>query len=405
MDIFRSSLARAATGFKALALAGAMFAAHASAQSQDIKLGFVGDMTASPTAGVGIAGVAGIEAAIEDINKAGGLLGRKLSLIVRDDQGQPARSIQGVTELIDSEKVVALFGPSNSGNAMAWKRIPNEKKVPVMVVIAEATDVTKPMTPDGENYMFRDTMYDRAQTAALTAYAKKNGAKKVGLITETTGYGEGGLRDLQVQAKAAGLDVVAAEKIAVADTDMTSQLTKLKAAGVDTVLAWCQGTPMGLLLRSMEKLNYFPTLLSAGGATTNSFYDAAGPALASKAISVRTIWAPVTEPQQKLFKRVEGKLTNPVVFYGSVQAYDGVMLLAAAIRQAGSVEGLKVREALENLQAPVQGIFKSYDKPFSRANHEALVPSDARFVRWNNGKVGEYTDAVTKSLTAAELNR
>jgi branched-chain amino acid transport system substrate-binding protein len=288
---------------------------------------------------------------------------------------------------------------------MAWKRIPNEKKIPVMVVIAEATDVTKPMTPDGENYMFRDTMFDRAQTAAITAYARKNGAKKVGLITETTGYGEGGLRDLQAQAKASGLDVVAAEKIAVADTDMTSQLTKMKAAGVDTVLVWCQGTPMGLLLRSMEKLNYFPTMLAAGAATTNSFYDAAGPKLAQRAISVRTIWAPVTEPQQRLFDRVKGKLTNPVVFYGSVQAYDGMMLLAAAIRQAGSTEGAKVREALENLQAPVQGIFKSYNKPFSKASHEALVPSDARFVRWNNGKVGEFNDAVVKSLTAAELNR
>jgi len=403
MDIIRSTAAKVASGFKAMALAGVMFAAHV--QAQDIKLGFVGDMTASPTAGIGIAGVAGIEAAIEDINKAGGLLGRKLSLVVRDDGGQPQRSIQAVTELIDSEKVVALLGPANSGNAMAWKRIPNEKKVPVMVVIAEATDVTKPMAPDGENYMFRNTMYDRAQTAAITAYAKKNGAKKVGIVTETTGYGEGGLRDLQAQVKANGLEVAASEKIAVGDTDMTSQLNKMKAAGVDTLLVWCQGTPMGLMLRSMEKLNYFPTMLTAGGATTNSFYDAAGPALATRAISVRTIWAPVTEPQQRLFKRVESKLTNPVVFYGSVQAYDGVMLLAAAIRQAGSVDGAKMREALEDLQAPVQGIFKSYAKPFSRTTHEALVPSDAKFVRWNNGKVAEYSDDVSKSLTPAELNR
>jgi len=65
----------------------------------------------------------------------------------------------------------------------------------------------------------------------------------------------------------------------------------------------------------------------------------------------------------------------------------------------------QILEALENLQAPVQGIFKSYTRPFSRTTHEALVPSDAKFVRWNNGKVAEYSDDVSKSLTPAELNR
>src|SRR5438270_854125 len=82
-----------------------------------------------------------------------------------------------------------------------------------------------------------------AHAAALMAYAKKSGSTKIGLLTETTGYGEGGLRDLQDLAKVHDLKPLAAEKFAVTDTDMTSQLNKMKAAGVDTVLVWAQGTP------------------------------------------------------------------------------------------------------------------------------------------------------------------
>lgn len=385
------------------ALAGAMFAAQAHAQ--DIKLGFLGDLSGGPAASFSMAAVAGIEAAIEDVNKAGGVLGHKLTLVVRDDQGQPARSIQNVTELVDSEKVAAVLGPSNSGNAMAWKRIPTEKKIIAFMVIAEGTDVTKPLVAGGDNYFFRNSLYDRAQAAAVSAYAAKQGAKNVGLLSETTGYGEGGLRDLQALAKINGLNVVAAEKFGASDADMTSQLTKMKAAGVDTVLVWAQGTPLGLTLRSMEKLNYFPAFLASGGVSTPSFFDAAGPKLAARPLSVRTIMAPETDAQKQLYKRVEAKLSSPAAFTWSIQGYDGVMLLAAGMKQAGSTEGPKVREALENLAVPVQGMFKVYNKPFSKTNHEALSPSDVKFVRWNDGKLAYYSDEITKSLTPGELNR
>lgn len=111
-----------------LALGAAAFISFAVA-AQDIKLGFNGDLSASPSAQSGAAGVLGIRAAIEDINAAGGVLGRKLTLVIRDDQSQPPKSIQNMSELIDNEKVVAVLGPTNSGNAMAWKHIPNQKKL------------------------------------------------------------------------------------------------------------------------------------------------------------------------------------------------------------------------------------------------------------------------------------
>ncbi len=188
------------------------------AHAQDIKLAYNGDLSASPAAQSGRAAVLGIQAAIDDINAAGGVLGRKLTLVVRDDLGQPGKSIQNMLELIDNEKVVAVLGPTNSGNAMAWKRIPNEKKIISMQSNAQATDITKPLTSDADNYFFRPSMYDRAQAAALMAYAKRSGTTKIGFLTETTGYGEGGRRDLQDLAKIHELKPLAAEKFAVTDT-------------------------------------------------------------------------------------------------------------------------------------------------------------------------------------------
>ena len=111
-----------------------------------------------------------------------------------------------MSDLIDNEKVVAVFGPTNSGNAMAWKHIANQKKIPVLGNVGSGTDITKPMSPGADNYMFRVSMVDREQVAALMAYVKKNAAKSkvVGLMAETTGYGQGGLKDMEEIAAAAG---------------------------------------------------------------------------------------------------------------------------------------------------------------------------------------------------------
>src|SRR5574343_917747 len=178
---------------KRTAIAATLGAAVVS-YAKDIKLGFNGDLSASPSAQSGKAGVLGIQAAIEDINAAGGINGRKLTLVIRDDQSQPPKSIQNMSDLIDNEKVVAVFGPTNSGNALAWRHIPNQKKVISMGMIGSGTDITKPMSPGADNYMFRVSMVDREQVAALATYAVKSGSKKIGLMAETTGYGQGGLK-------------------------------------------------------------------------------------------------------------------------------------------------------------------------------------------------------------------
>jgi branched-chain amino acid transport system substrate-binding protein len=387
------------------AVALAVFSTTGSAE--DIKIGYNGDLSASPSAQSGQAAVIGMEAAIADINAAGGLLGRKLALVVRDDTSTPPKSIQNMSDLIDNEKVAAVFGPTNSGNAMAWKHLANQKKIPVIGNVGSGTDITKPMSPGADNYMFRVSMVDREQVAALMAYVKKNAthSKVVGLMAETTGYGQGGLKDMQEIAELQGIKPVAVERFGVADTDMTSQLNKMKAASVDTVIVWAQGTPIAQLIRSMEKINYLPLTLTSWAADNITFYDAAGKTLAENPLFMRTVSETRTPAQRKLFDRVGSKLKAPSAFSFALHGYDAVTLYAAAVRQANSTDGSAVRLALEDLKGSVQGLLKTYDKPFSKTDHEALTAADLIWIRWKDGKLLPYTDAVIGSLKQADFKR
>ena len=384
----------------------ALAAASAGASAQDIKIGFNGDLSASPSAQSGAAAVLGMQAAIDDVNAAGGVLGRKLVLVTRDDSSAPPKSIQNMTDLIDNEKVAAVFGPTNSGNAMAWKHIPNQKKIPVIGNVGSGTAITYPMSAGADNYMFRVSMVDRPQVAALMAYVKKNPASKtVGLMAETTGYGQGGLKDMQEIAALQGIKVADVEHFGVADTDMTSQLSKMKAAGVDTVVVWAQGTPIAQLVRSMEKINYFPLTLTSWAADNITFYDAAGKALADKPIFMRTVSESRTPAQDKLYTRIGSKLKAPSSFSFALHGYDSVLIYAAAVKQANSTDGNAVRQALEDLKTPVHGLLKTYDHPFTKTNHEALGAKDFVWIRWKEGKLLPYSDAILKSLTAADFKQ
>ncbi|MGS0743973.1 ABC transporter substrate-binding protein [Glaciimonas sp. GG7] len=381
-----------------------LFATVSAAHAEDIKIGFNGDLSASPSALSGKAAVFGIEAAIEDINAAGGVLGRKLSLVTRDDLSQPQKSIQNMSELIDAEKVVAVIGPTNSGNALAWKHIANQKKIPVIGAIGSATAITYPMSPGADNYMFRVSMVDRDSIAALMAYAKKNpSSKKIGYLVETTGFGQGGLKDIEEIGKLQQIEPGCNEKFAVADTDMTSQLSKCKAAGVDTLVVWAQAVPSAQLMRSMEKISYMPTTLMSWGIQQPSFYEIAGKAGAGP-IFLQTLTDERTARQQKLYERIAPKMpSSPFGIAG--HAYDAVLLLSAAIRQANSTDGVKLRVALESLQGNVDGVMKTYATPFSATLREALSSNDYRWVKWRDGKLVAYTDPVIKSLVAVDYKK
>lgn len=389
---------------RSLAFAAALVAAG-TASAQDIKVGFNTDMSASASAEYSRNAVIGFQAAFDDINAKGGVLGgRKLILVVRDDLSQPPKAIQNMSDLIDNEGAVAVFGPTNSGNALAWKHIANQKKIPVITSLGTASDITKPMS--GDNYMFRVSATDREQVRSLMTYAKNNPkVGKVGFLVDTTGYGQAGLKDLTEVGELFGIKPVLVEKLNPNDTDMTSQLNKFRTAGVDTVFVWALGTPIGHVARSMETINYFPLMLTSWASDSKGFYEVAGPKLAEIPLFMRSVSQDRTPRTKELFARVEKQMVAPTSFWAVAHSYDSALLLAAAIQQAGTTDGAAVRAALEGLKSPVQGYMKTYDKPFSKTYHEGLGGADLMWTKWQNGKLNPYTDNVINNLKIDDFKK
>ncbi|MGW9329835.1 ABC transporter substrate-binding protein [Bosea sp. NPDC055594] len=371
----------------------------------EIKIGYNADQSASGAAELGLSGLYGFQAAIEDLNAQGGVLGRKVVGVVRDDAGAPPKSIQNMNELIDNEKVAAVVGPTNSGNALAWLHIPQQKKVPVVSHVATATDITARYAKEPQNYIFRVSMVDREQLALLAAYAvKASKTKNVAIIADTTGYGQAATKDLQEILALHGIKPVGIEKFGPKDTDMTSQLAKLKAAGADMIITGSLADATAQVLKSMEKMDYYPGLLSTWGSINTPLINIAGPKLAEKTIFAASTTEDASDRAAALHKRLMAKHPNMPAFVSAAQGYDAVMLIAAAIKQAGGTDGPKVQQALENLGA-VQGIIKKYEKPFSKEQHEALGVADFHLAQWKDGRVVKLDDPVVKGLTAADLKR
>jgi branched-chain amino acid transport system substrate-binding protein len=387
-----------------LVSAGMALSLPAYAQNE-IKIGYNADQSASGAAELGLSGLYGFQAAIDDLNAQGGVLGRKIVGVVRDDAGAPPKSIQNMNELIDNEKVAAVVGPTNSGNALAWLHIPQQKKVPVISHVATATDITARYAKEPQNYIFRVSMVDREQLALLAAYAvKASKTKNVAIIADTTGYGQAATKDLQEIFALHGIKPVGIEKFGPKDTDMTSQLAKLKAAGADMIITGSLADATAQVLKSMEKMDYYPGLLSTWGSINTPLINIAGPKLAEKTIFAASTTEDASDRAAALHKRLVVKHPNMPAFVSAAQGYDAVMLIAAAIKQADGTDGTKLQAALENLGA-VQGIIKKYEKPFSKEQHEALGVADFHLAQWKDGRVVKLDDAVVKGLTAADLKR
>ena len=385
----------------AVSLCGLVSAVHA----QDIKIGYNADQSASGTAELGTAGRWAFEAAIEDLNKAGGILGRKVVGIIRDDLGAPPKSIQIMNELIDNEKVDAVVGSANSGNALAWLHIPQQKKVPVMVSIATATEITKRYAKEPQNYLFRVSMVDREQVALLVAYAvKASKGQKIAILADSTGYGQGGARDATEVLALHNVKPVLVEKYGPKDTDMTSQLTKIREAGADTVIIYGIADGSGHVLRSMEKIDYLPTTLGTWGNLSSLLPRIAGSKLAEHLILAASTTEDSNAKAKALGERVRKNFPTLTTFACSAQTYDSVMLLAAAMKLANSTDGEKVAAALEQVTG-VQGVIKTYDKPFSKTDHEGLGVADFYLARWKGSSVVRYQDAITRSITPADLKK
>lgn len=352
------------------------FACGAVQAGEPIRIGLSGPFTGGSSP-MGVSMRDGIRLAAQEINAAGGVLGNKILLVERDDEAKNERGAQVVQELINKEKVVAGLGIVNTGVALASQRFYQEAKIPMLTSVATGSLVTKQFLPPQfpDNYIFRISASDTIQAAMIVDEATdRRKMKKVAILADSTNYGQLGREDLERALEKKGLKAVAIEKFNIKDVDMTPQLLKAKAAGAEVILTYAIGPELAQIANGMVKLGWKVPMVGSWTLAMSNFIDNAGPNGEGARMPQTFVQEPTTpkrkafiEAYQKAYK-VE-RMSSPV---SAAQGYDSMYLLAAAIKQAGSTDGVKIREALENLSVKVAGVIQTYDKPYSKLDHEAI---------------------------------
>lgn len=375
---------------KLLTIAAACaFMAGSAVAADPIKIGVSGPYTGGSSS-MGVSMRDGVRLAAKEINAAGGILGRQIELIERDDEAKNERGVQIAQELINKEKVVATLGFINTGVALASQRFYQEAKIPVFNNVATGTIVTKQF--QGENYIFRNAARDEIQAPMIVKEAvEKRGFKQVAILADSTSYGDLGRKDLEAALKAKGITPVAVEKFNIKDVDMTPQLLKAKEAGAEAILTYAIGPELAQIANSMTKLGWKKPMIGSWTLSMANFIDTAGKNGEGARMPQTFIQEPNTKKRKafidgylKEFKPKKGRIDSPV---SAAQGYDSVYLLAAAIKQAGGTDGVKIREALENLNEKVEGVVTTYDKPFSKTDHDAITDNIPVMGEVKNGRV------------------
>jgi len=364
---------------KLTALASVMFAAGISYAADAIKIGVTGPYTGGSSS-MGVSMRDGVKLAVAEINKAGGVLGKQLQLVERDDEAKNERGVQIAQELINKEQVVATVGFINTGVSLASQRFYQKAKIPVFNNVSTGTIITQqfkaPEFPD--NYIFRNAAADSIQAPMIVEEAvTRRGFKKVAILSDSTNYGQLGREDLEKALAAKGVKAVAVEKFNIKDVDMTAQLLKAKEAGAEVVLTYGIGPELAQIANGMTKLGWKVPMIGSWTLSMANYIDNAGPGGEGARMPQTFIQEPNTIKRKafidaylKTFKPKNNRIDSPV---SAAQGYDSIYLLAAAIKQAGTTDGVKVREALENLQTKVEGVVTVYDKPFTHDDHEAIT--------------------------------
>lgn len=352
--------------------------AAASNAAEPIKIGVAGPFTGG-SAPMGVSMRDGVKLAVSEINAKGGVLGRQLQLVERDDEAKNERGVQVAQELINKEKVVATVGYINTGVALASQRFYQEAKIPVINNVATGSVVTKQfVAPEHkDNYIFRTAANDTIQSAMIVDEAVvKNKFTKVAILADSTNYGQLGREDLEKTLGAKGIKPVAVEKFNIKDVDMTAQLLKAKQGGAQAVLTYGIGPELAQIANGMEKLGWKVPIIGSWTLSMGNFLDNAGKNGDGATMPQTFIQDPNT-PKRKAFIEAYQKaykVDRMPSAVSAAQGYDSIYLLAAAIKQAGSTDGVKVREALENLNEKVEGVITTYNKPYSHDDHEAIKP-------------------------------
>ena len=371
----------------ALAAAVVLGAALQPATAQNtIKIGSILSVT-GPAAFLGEDMKAGMELAVEEINAKGGVAGRKIEWVFYDAESQTQKGLTATRRLLDQDKVDMIVGGGNmSGMAIAMLGLTEKAAIPFMSTEG-AMDIVTPIAE--RQWTFKSTADDEQVMERLADYFAKKGIKKVALLADSSGFGQSAVGQLKKVAARRGLDVMY-EAFNPSDTDMTPQLTKIKAANVQSIICWTV-TPAGVVfLKQAQQLGLDKlALIHSYGFVDQRYMQLAGDAARNLLlISVKfPVGAdlPDSDPQKAriaaLTRAFEAKFKRkPNQF--AAQTYDAIYLARAAIEKAGGADRAKVRDALAGITnwPGVGGVFN-----FSKERHSGLSKDDLVLVNYRDG--------------------
>jgi branched-chain amino acid transport system substrate-binding protein len=362
-----------------------------------IKLALTGPYSGG-SAPMGTSARDGSKLAIEEINAAGGIqVGPKklkIEVIERDDEAKNERGALIAQELAAMADLAGVIGSVNTGVVMAGDKHLQEKGITKIICPAAGSAsmtqwLDKPAKDDKPAVagpkslsIFRFAAHDGIQAAMVVEEAINRKLAKVALFADATNYGASGLADMKDQIVKQGnkLTVVTEEKWAIGDKDMTAQLLKAKSLGAQAILIWGIGPELAAVSNGMAKLGLKVPLIGGWPLSMSNYLDNAG-ANGNGTIMPQTfIEEPITARAKGFIDAYHKaynvkRIPSPV---SAAQGYDAVLLWAAAVKQAGSTDSLKIRDALEDLKDPVDGVIALWKKPYSKwsptdvTTHEAF---------------------------------
>lgn len=320
----------------------------------------------------------------EKLNAAGGIGGRKVEVIVYDDESDVNKAVLAAEKLIKKDQVAAIVGPSISGNTLAIMAKAGEAKIPLLSMSA-AEKIVTPVTP----WVFKTPQSDRLAVQGILAHAKAAGIKKLAILTVSDGYGQTGREVLKELIPAQGFELVADEVYSPKDTDMTAQLTKIGGAGAQAVICWGTNPGPAVVARNRAQLGMKTPLYMSHGVASQKFIDLAGESAEGLVLPASWIIVADQMPDGPYKTLLSGYITDYKAKFGVAPsafggyAWDALTLLAEAARLSGGTTPQALRDGLEKVSGFVSatGTFS-----FSPADHNGLDASSFAMVKIEHGK-------------------
>ena len=370
-----------------IALATSLSSGLACAADKPIKIGAIVSAT-GPASFLGDPEQKTLEMYVQKINAAGGVLGRKLELVLYDDASDANKANAFTRRLIIQDEVDAIIGASTTGSTMAMVPQIEAAKVPA-ISLAAASVIVEPVKP----WVFKMPHSDRMAAYKVLEDMKKRGYTQFALLSDTGGFGKSGRTETLKAAEVLGLQLAEDQQYGDKDTDMTPQLTKIKSSGAQAILVFGTGQAPAIIARNHQQLAVKQALYTTHGQASVEFIRLAGKAsegirMPSPALLIAQA-LPASDPQRQVSldyaKAYEGQFKTDVSTFGGY-AHDALALLVDAIKRAGGTDKEKVRAALEQTHGfvGVSGIYK-----MSATDHMGLDVSAFRIVEVQNGAYKE----------------